>query len=99
MPEEKQAWLGKELERLAMQPDTIVNVTLEGEHEPGKCFRTHPLGSGTSDAERESGHLPAVHCRAPARGEGWKSRKKSRTKDSFNTQKKEPFGSFFFRDL
>ena len=30
MSEEKEVWLGKELERLAMQPDTIVNVTLEG---------------------------------------------------------------------
>lgn len=30
MPDEKQVWLGKELERLAMQPDTIVNVTPEG---------------------------------------------------------------------
>ena len=30
MPDEEQTWLGKELERLAMQPDTIVNVTLEG---------------------------------------------------------------------
>ena len=30
MPDEKEVWCGKELERLAMQPDTIVNVTLEG---------------------------------------------------------------------
>ena len=29
-------WCGKELERLAMQPDTIVNVTLEGGDDDGQ---------------------------------------------------------------
>jgi len=29
MPDEEQVWLGKELERLATQEDTVVNVVME----------------------------------------------------------------------
>ena len=46
MPDEKQAWLGKELERLAMQPDTIVNVTLEGGDGDGQESVSSETGVG-----------------------------------------------------
>ena len=36
MPDEKEVWCGKELERLAMQRDTVVNDTLEGGNGDGQ---------------------------------------------------------------
>jgi len=60
MPDEKQAWLGKELERLAMQPDTIVNVTLEGSDGDGQESVSSetgvgPVESGTTASVGDSG--------------------------------------------
>ena len=49
MPDEDQAWLGKELERLAMQPDTIVNVTLEGGDGDGQESVSAETGVGTTE--------------------------------------------------
>lgn len=59
MPEEK-VWCGKELERLAMQPDTIVNVTLEGGDGDGQESVSAETGvgpakSGTAASVGDSG--------------------------------------------
>jgi hypothetical protein len=49
MPDEEQVWLGKELERLAMQPDTIVNVTLEGGDGGGQESVSAETGVGPAE--------------------------------------------------
>ncbi len=59
MPEEK-VWCGKELERLAMQPGTIVNVTLEGGGGDGQESVSAetgvgPVESGTTASVGNSG--------------------------------------------
>ena len=56
MVEEKEVWCGKELERLAMQPDTIVNVTLEGGDGDGKESVSPETGVG----QAESGETASV---------------------------------------
>ena len=60
MSEEKEVWLGKELERRAMQPDTIVNVTLEGGGGDGQESVSSetgvgPVKSGTAASVGNSG--------------------------------------------
>ena len=50
MLDEEQAWLGKELERLAMQPDTIVNVTLEGGDGDGQESVSSETGVGPAES-------------------------------------------------
>ena len=50
MPDEEQVWLGKELERLAMQPDTIVNVTLEGGDGDGQESVSAETGVGPAES-------------------------------------------------
>ena len=50
MPDEEQVWLGKELERLAMQPDTIVNVTLEGGDGDGQESVSSEAGVGPAES-------------------------------------------------
>ena len=50
MSEEKEVWLGKELERLAMQPDTIVNVTLEGGDGDGQESVSTETGVGPAES-------------------------------------------------
>ena len=50
MPDEKEVWCGKELERLAMQPDTIVNVTLEGGDGDGQESVSSETGVGPAES-------------------------------------------------
>ena len=52
----KKVWLGKELERLAMQPDTIVNVTLEGGDGDGR----ESVSAEASVRTAESGEAASV---------------------------------------
>ena len=56
MPDEKEVWCGKELERLAMQPDTIVNVTLQGGDGDGQESVSAETGVGPA----ESGTIASV---------------------------------------
>ena len=49
MLDEEQVWLGKELERLIMEPDTVVNVTLEGGNGDGQ--ESVSVETGVSPAE------------------------------------------------
>ena len=56
MPDEEEVWCGKELERLAMQPDTIVNVTLEGGDGDGQESVSSETGAGPA----ESGETASV---------------------------------------
>ena len=50
MPDEKEVWCGKELERLAMQPDTIVNITLEGGDGDGQESVSSETGVGPAES-------------------------------------------------
>ena len=50
MPDEKEVWCGKELERLAIQPDTIVNVTLEGGDGDGQESVSSETGVGPAES-------------------------------------------------
>ena len=50
MPDEKEVWCGKELERLAMQPDTVVNVTLEGGDGDGQESVSAETGVGPAES-------------------------------------------------
>ena len=52
----KDVWLGKELERLIMEPDTVVNVTLEGGDGDGKKSVSSETGVSTA----ESGAVASV---------------------------------------
>lgn len=56
MSEEKEVWCGKELERVVMQPDTIVNVTLEGGGGDGQ----ESVSSETGVGPAESGETTSV---------------------------------------
>ncbi len=59
MSEVQEVWCGKELERLAMQPDTVVNVVMEvSEYEQEPISSETGLGpsaGGTAASVGESG--------------------------------------------
>ena len=67
MSEVQEVWCGKELERLAMQPDTVVNIAIGGDEdgeesvsdETGIC----PAEGGKTAAVRNTGQDAAGRCK------------------------------------
>lgn len=55
MSEEKEVWCGKELERLAMQPDTVVNISMGGDEDAKE-----PVSAETGGCPVESGEAASV---------------------------------------
>ena len=72
--EVKEVWCGKELERLAMQSDTVVNIVMGGEEDgersvsaetgirPSEGGETTDVGNTSQDAARRCKACPRIDC-------------------------------------
>lgn len=74
MSETQEVWCGKELERLAMQPDTVVNIAIGGDENveksvsaetgvcPSESGETATVGNTGQDAARCCETCPRTDC-------------------------------------
>ena len=74
MSEVQEVWCGKELERLAMQPDTVVNIAIGGDKDgeesvsaeagvcPAEGGKTASVGNTGQDAARRCETCPRTDC-------------------------------------
>ena len=80
MSEVQEVWCGKELERLAMQPDTVVNIAIGGDKDgeesvsaetsirPAEGGKTASVGNTGQDAARRCKTCPRTDCGLRPRG-------------------------------